>query len=73
MTWLAFSAIFFSYLGLRPILFFNSFQCGDRLQASDSEVYKRQILTSKVGPRTGAVGGLKQVCRIASLNHNIYF
>ena len=28
------------------------FQCGDRLQTSESVVYKRQILTSEVDPRT---------------------
>ena len=27
------------------------FQCWDRLQTSESGVYRRQILTSKVGPR----------------------
>ena len=31
------------------------FQCGDRLYASESDVYRRQILTSKDGPRAERV------------------
>ena len=31
------------------------FQCEDRLQTSESDVYRRQILTSKVDPRPGRV------------------
>ena len=31
------------------------FQSGDRLQTSESDVYGRQILTSKVGPRAKRV------------------
>ena len=43
------------FMGLRP---FNSFlfsQCGDRLYKSESDVYRRQILTSKDGPRAEKV------------------
>ena len=31
------------------------FQCGDRLYTSESDVYRRQILTYKDGPRTEGV------------------
>ena len=31
------------------------FQCGDRLYSSESDVYRRQILTYKEGPRTERV------------------
>ena len=31
------------------------FQCGDRLYKSESDVYRRQILTYKDGPRTEKV------------------
>ena len=31
------------------------FQCGDRLQTSESDVYRRHILTSKVGPHAEGV------------------
>ena len=31
------------------------FQCGDRLWTSESDVYRRQILTFNVGPRTESV------------------
>ena len=31
------------------------FQCGDRLYSSESDVYKRQILTSKVDPRSESI------------------
>ena len=39
-------------MGLRPLHIFLVLQCGDRLQTSESDVYKRQILTSKVDLRT---------------------
>ena len=41
-------------MGLRPIIFWF-FQCGDRLYASESDVYRRQILTYKDAPRTERV------------------
>ena len=34
---------------------FYFFQCGDRLHTSESDVYRRQILTYKDGPRTERV------------------
>ena len=30
---------------------YSLFQCGDRLETSESDVHRRHILTSKVGPR----------------------
>ena len=38
-------------MGLRPLEFFIFFPCGDRLYTSESDVYRRQILTYKDGPR----------------------
>ena len=40
---------------LRQLQIFQFFQCGDRLYTSESDVYRRQILTSKDGPRTERV------------------
>ena len=42
-------------LGLRSLEIFQFFQCGDRLYTSESDVYRRQILTYKDGPRTERV------------------
>ena len=42
-------------MGLRPLIFFLIFQCGDRLYTSESDVYRRQILTYEDGPRTERV------------------
>ena len=39
-------------MGLRPLEIFVLLQCADRLWASESDVYRRQILTTKVDPRT---------------------
>ena len=39
-------------MGLRPLLCLYFLQCGDRLYTSESDVYRRQILTYKDGPRT---------------------
>ena len=53
MSWLAPSASFESdAMGLRPFIYLH---CGDRLQTSDSDVNRRQNLTSNVGPRTKKV------------------
>ena len=41
-------------MGLRPLEIFLLVQRGDRLKSSESDVYRRQILTTKVDPR--AVG-----------------
>ena len=40
-------------MGLRPLFYF--FQCGDRLYTSESDVYRRQILSYKDGPRAERV------------------
>ena len=40
---------------LRPLEGFQFFQRGDRLYTSESDVYRRQILTYKDGPRTERV------------------
>ena len=39
-------------MGPRPLEIFLLLQCGDRLYKSESDVYRRQILTYKDGPRT---------------------
>ena len=38
-------------MGLRPLQIFLLLQCGDRLETSESDVYRRQIVTTKVDPR----------------------
>ena len=38
-------------MGLRPVEIFLLLQRGDWLKSSESDVYRRQILTNKVGPR----------------------
>ena len=48
------SLLFLIYLntyvmGLRPLEIFSLLQGGDRLWSSESDVYRRQILTTKVG------------------------
>ena len=47
----------FEYLiyGATVIINIVLFQCGDRLCTSESDVYRRQILTYKVGPRAERV------------------
>ena len=42
-------------MGLRPLIFLKLFQCGDCLYTSESDVYRRQIMTYKDGPRTERV------------------
>ena len=42
-------------MGLWPLEIFKFFQCGDRLYTSESDVCRRQILTSKNGPHAGKV------------------
>ena len=43
-------------MGLRPLLIFYFFQRGDRLYTSESDIYRRQILTYRDGPRTVILG-----------------
>ena len=38
-------------MGLRPLEICLLLQCGDRLESSESDVYRRQILTTEVDPR----------------------
>ena len=38
-------------MSLRPLEIFLLLQCGDRLESSESDVYKRQIMSTKVDPR----------------------
>ena len=42
-------------MGLQPLYIFKLFQRGDRLYTSESDVYRRQILTYKDGPRAARV------------------
>ena len=39
----------------RPLVIFKFYQRGDCLNTSESDVYRRQILTYKDGPRTERV------------------
>ena len=39
-------------MGPRPLEIVLFFQCGDRLQTSEYDVFRRLIWTSKVNPRT---------------------
>ena len=48
-------------MGLRPLEIFLFLQCEDRLQSSESDVYRRQNLTSEVYPRTVRVKGHREV------------
>ena len=58
-------------MGLRQLVMFLPLQCGDRLHTSESVVYGRQILTTKVDLRAVRVnftnhthfGSLEVVCR----------
>ena len=57
MANLAFSASFFityviMVMGPRSLQICLLLQCGDRFQTSESDVYRRQILTSEVDPST---------------------
>ena len=45
-------------MGLRSLYIFNSFSAGIDFLTSESDVYGRQILTSKVGPRAERVEAL---------------
>ena len=45
-------------MGLHPLEIFVPIQCGDRLHTSESNVYRRQILTSEDDPRTVMVKAL---------------
>ena len=38
-------------MSLLPVEIFLILECGDRLKTSESDVYRRQILTTKVDPR----------------------
>ena len=49
-------------MGLRPLEIFLLLQCGDRLWWAESDVYRRQILTTKVDPRAVRVYIRFQTC-----------
>ena len=49
-------------MGLRPLEIFLLLQCGDRLHSSESDVYRRQILMTKVYPRTVRVKNKLSIC-----------
>ena len=46
-------------MGQLPLEIFLLIQCGDRLQFSESDVYRRQILMTKVDPRAVGVNMLE--------------
>ena len=48
-------------MGLRPLEIFLLLQCGDRLKSSESDVYRRHILTTNVYPRAVRVKGYMPV------------
>ena len=45
-------------MSLRPLEKVLFLQCEDHLKSSESDVYRRQILTTKVNPRTVRFKGL---------------
>ena len=45
-------------MDLRPLQILVFLQCGDRLYASESDVYRRQIMTIEVDPRAIRVNHL---------------
>ena len=49
ISWLVLHFITY-IMGLRPYMHIFFFQCGDRLETSESNIYRRQIVTSKVVP-----------------------
>ena len=55
-------------MGLRPLLIFVLFQWEDRLWTSESDVYRRQILTYKDGPRTERV---KMAAKMAAMRTQV--
>ena len=56
MSQLALSASFqYQCSGSTAIKIVQLFQCGDRLYGSESDVYRRQILMHKDGPRAESV------------------
>ena len=38
-------------MGLRLLQIFSYIQCQDRLESSESDIYRRQIMATKVAPR----------------------
>ena len=53
-------------MGLRILEIFLFLQCEDRFLTSESDVYRRQILTTKVDPR--AVRGNPLPAKLSNLN-----
>ena len=51
-------------MGLRTLYVCQFFHRGDRLYTSESDAYRRQMLTYKDGPRT------ERVNEVASLDHD---
>ena len=47
-------------MGLRPLEIFLLLQCGDRVLSSESDVYRRQVLSTKVYPRAVRVNLCKR-------------
>ena len=61
-------------MGVRPLEIFKFFQRGDRLHTSESDVYRRQILTYKDDPCTERVNSDYMFTRVpvnpSSADHN---
>ena len=49
---------------------FKFYQCGDRLQTSESDVNRRHILTSKYGPRAERVNAVIVSSDLSRFLHN---
>ena len=59
-------------MGLWPLEIFLLLQCGNRLSTAESDVYRRQILTSKVNHRTVIIKLNKvTLTRVSVYNHSI--
>ena len=61
-------------MGLQPLELFKFFQRGQRLYTSESDVYRRHILTYKDGPRAERVNRLSRLYSLFTFfyHHIIY-
>ena len=60
-------------MGLRSLHIFYFFQCEDRLLTSQSDVYRRHILTSEDGPRAERVNIPLYVMQIVLYTRDCHF
>ena len=58
-------------MGLQPLEIFSLLQFRDRLKSSESDVYRRQILTTEVDPRAVRVKDNIWIIGLKVLNTNL--